>query len=72
MIIALVVFGLVSVITLPKESSPEVNIPLAVVSTGLPGASAVDIEKLITNKIEEGIKNNLDNVKKLTSTSSRH
>lgn len=69
-IIALVVFGLISVITLPKESNPEVNIPLAVVSTGLPGASAIDIEKLITNKIEEGIKNNLDNVKKLTSTSA--
>ncbi|MCH8889014.1 efflux RND transporter permease subunit [Patescibacteria group bacterium] len=67
--IALIVFGLVSLITLPKESNPEVDIPIGIVSTGLAGASAADIEKLITNKLEEGIKNNLDNIKKLTSTS---
>ncbi len=68
--IALVVFGLFSVIALPKESNPEVTVPIGVVSTGLFGASAADIENLITNKLEEGIKNNVNNIKNLTSTSA--
>jgi HAE1 family hydrophobic/amphiphilic exporter-1 len=44
-------------------------VPIGVVSTGLFGASAADIENLITNKLEEGIKNNVNNIKKITSTS---
>lgn len=68
--VALIVFGLVSTIILPKESNPEVTVPIGVVSTGLFGASAADIETLITNKIEEQLKNNLSNVKTMTSTSA--
>ena len=66
---ALVVFGLFSVVAIPKESNPEVTIPIGVVSTSLFGASASDIENLITNKLESGIKNNVDNIKELTSRS---
>lgn len=69
LIVALVVFGLFSLITLPRESSPEVTVPIGVVSVSLSGASALDIETLITNAIEERLRNNLDNVKNLTSTS---
>lgn len=64
----LVIAGIVSVITIPKESNPEIKVPIGVVTTFLPGASAQDVEKLITNKIEDGL-SNLENVDSLTSTS---
>ena len=69
LLVTLVAFGLSSVIEIPKESNPKVEIPIGIVTTVLSGASALDIEKLITNKLEDGIKNNLDNINDLTSTS---
>jgi multidrug efflux pump subunit AcrB len=60
--------GLYSLISIPKESSPEVIIPVGVVSTVLRGASAEDTEKLITNKLESEIAN-VENIDKITSSS---
>lgn len=68
LILALVATGVYSVVSIPKESSPEVVVPIGVVSTILPGAPAADVESLITNDIERGLVN-LENVKKITSTS---
>jgi len=68
--VALIIFGLFAAVSLPKESNPEVTIPIGVVSTGLFGASAADIESLVTNKLEEGIKNNVNDIKEITSTSA--
>jgi len=65
---ALIIVGLFSLISIPKESTPEVDIPIGVVTTVLPGASAEDVEQLITNEIEDGL-TNLSNVKKITSSS---
>ncbi len=67
-IFTLIVVGLLSLIAIPKESNPEVEVPIGVVTTILPGGSAADVEKLVTNEIESGL-TNLDNVKNLTSTS---
>jgi multidrug efflux pump subunit AcrB len=67
-LIALIGLGTYSLIAIPKESAPEVIIPIGVVSTVLPGAPAADIEALITNEIERGL-NSLQNVKDITSTS---
>ena len=64
-----VIGGTASLFSLPLESDPEVKIPIAVVSTAYPGASPADIEKLITDRIEEKLKN-LDDLERLTSTSS--
>lgn len=66
----LVVVGLFSLISIQKESNPEVKIPIGIVSVGLPGASAADTEKLITNKVENALSGSLKNVKKITSVSS--
>ena len=68
-IILFVIGGFISLFSLPLESDPEVKIPIAVVSTVYPGASPADIEKLITDRVEEKLKN-LDNLDKLTSSSS--
>ncbi|MEX0652290.1 MAG: efflux RND transporter permease subunit [Candidatus Paceibacterota bacterium] len=68
-IIALIGFGASSLISIPKESAPEVQVPVGVVTTVLTGASAFDIETLITNKLESALNNTLDEVKKITSSS---
>lgn len=67
-LVILVGLGTYTVTAIPKESSPEVVIPIGTVSTFLPGAPAADIESLITNEIERGL-SSLENVKKITSTS---
>lgn len=64
----LILAGLFSLISIPKESSPEVVIPMGIVSTVLRGASAEDTEKLITNKLESEIAN-VENIDKITSSS---
>ncbi len=67
-LLALLVLGAFSVAAIPKESSPEVVVPIGIVTTVLPGAPALDIETLITNEIESGL-SNLENVSSITSTS---
>lgn len=64
----LVLSGIYSLLSIPKESSPEVVIPVGVISTALNGASAEDTEKLITNKIENEIAN-VEDIDKITSSS---
>ena len=67
---AILVFGTYSLFTLPREAEPEVKIPFAVVNTIYPGASPSDVEELVTNKIEDKIKN-LDNLRIYTSSSGQ-
>ncbi len=65
---ALVVAGLYALTQIPKESAPEVRIPVGIVTAVFPGASAEDIELLVTNKIEARVAS-IENLDKLTSTS---
>ena len=67
-LVALMAVGTFSIVSIPKESAPEVVIPVGVVSVGFPGAPAADVESLVTNEIERGL-TSLENVKKITSTS---
>jgi multidrug efflux pump len=68
LMIALLAAGLYSVIAIPKEATPDIAIPLGVITTVLPGASAADVERLVTNKIENGVLG-VEHVSKVTSTS---
>lgn len=68
-LVVLIVVGAYSLANIPRESSPEVVIPVGIVTTILPGAPAVDVESLITNEIERGL-TSLDEVKQITSVSS--
>ena len=65
----LLLLGVTSLMRMPRESSPEVQVPVAIVTTVFPGASAVDVERLITNKIEDQL-NNLEGLRDITSTSA--
>ncbi len=69
LIVVLLGFGLYSVSSIPKESAPEVQVPVGIITTVLPGAPAVDVESLVTNELERGLSGGLENVKKITSVS---
>jgi multidrug efflux pump subunit AcrB len=49
------VMGIVSYLQMPSEQDPEINFNWISISTLLPGASAEDVEKLITDPLEEAI-----------------
>lgn len=68
LMLGLLAGGLYAVSIIPKESTPDISIPLGVVSTVLPGASSADVERLITDKIESGVLG-VEHVSKVTSTS---
>ncbi|KKP37371.1 MAG: multidrug efflux transporter [Candidatus Peregrinibacteria bacterium GW2011_GWF2_33_10] len=69
MIIIILIIGIYSFISLPRESNPEVKIPIAIISTIYQGASPQDVEELITKKIESKIAS-INNIKQITSSSS--
>lgn len=61
--------GIFSFFQLPRESNPEVKIPIAVVATTYPGVGPTDMEELVTKKIETAV-SGLRGVKKITSNSA--
>ena len=63
-----VVAGVLGYGATPQENSPDVEIPIVIVSTIWPGATAEDVENLVTDKIEQEVQN-LDDVDNYTSTS---
>lgn len=70
LVLAITVFGLVSMTMMPKEATPEVKIPIAVVSTPFPGASAEDVEVLVTTPIEDQILS-IEGVDRVDSSSAK-
>ncbi len=69
LVVVLLVAGSYSVLRIPKENAPEIDIATAVVVATLPGASAEDMESLVTNKLESQI-SGVSNIDTLTSNSS--
>ena len=68
LVIIIIILGLSAYITLPRESAPDITIPLVIVSTPYFGVSPEDIETLITKKLEKEI-NDISEVKTITSSS---
>ena len=64
----LILFGLYSYRTMPKESFPEIVFPLIYVQTPYAGNTPSDIENLITRPLEKEIKS-VNGIKKLNSES---
>jgi HAE1 family hydrophobic/amphiphilic exporter-1 len=63
------VMGLYSLVQLPVDLYPEMELPFVVVMTTYPGASASDIESNVTRPIENTL-NSISKLKEITSTSS--
>lgn len=68
MIVMISAWGLYSFANLPRESNPEVKIPIAIVTTVYPGASPSDVEQFVTKKIETQL-SGLKGLDTLTSNS---
>ena len=68
LIIASVAAGITALIAIPKESAPEVDVPIAIVTTVLNGGSAEDVAKLVTKEIEKEVAT-VDNIDTLSSSS---
>lgn len=67
-IVLLVVVGVMSVIQIPKESSPNIKFGIIWITTIYQWVNPTDIDSLITEKIETEIKD-IKWIKKITSTS---
>jgi HAE1 family hydrophobic/amphiphilic exporter-1 len=65
----LILFGIMSFTNLGLEMMPELEYPIITVSTAYPGASAEDVEQLVTRPIESVV-SSIKGIEKLTSTSS--
>ncbi|MGB1247242.1 MAG: efflux RND transporter permease subunit [Chitinophagales bacterium] len=63
----IVVTGVYSYMTMPKENFPEINIPTIYVGVTYPGNSPLDMENLVTRHIEKEI-NTITGVTKIQST----
>ena len=62
------IMGVASYISIPKESSPEITIPMIAVSVVYPGVAPKDMETLVARPIEEEL-NTVADIKELSYTS---
>ncbi|BAO83679.1 cation/multidrug efflux pump [Serpentinimonas maccroryi] len=66
--VVVILIGLLSYLSMPREQDPEINFNWVTITTTLPGASAEDIEQLVTNPLEDAIAG-VSDVRFVTSTS---
>lgn len=69
LMIVMLVTGIMAYSNLPRESMPEVIVPMARITTIYTGASPDDVEALVTEKIEAKI-SELEDISSVSSTSS--
>src|SRR5512133_2485571 len=69
LILAFVVIGIFGYLQLGVDRMPKVDFPTVIVTTANPGASAEEIDREITDKIEEGV-NTISGLDELRSTSA--
>ena len=48
--------GVLSYLSMPREQDPEINFNWVNINTSLPGASAQDVEELVTGPLEDAIR----------------
>lgn len=65
-----ILMGISSYISLPKELFPDIEIPTIYVSTRYPGNSPADMENLITRPLEKEIED-VEDIEELNSTSTQ-
>jgi multidrug efflux pump subunit AcrB len=62
------VIGLLSYLNLPRQQDPTINFNWIVITTVLPGASALDVEKKVTDPLEDAIRK-VQDIKFMSSNS---
>ena len=53
--VVVILLGLISYFSMPREQDPEINFNWVAINAALPGASPEDVERLVTNPIEDAI-----------------
>jgi multidrug efflux pump subunit AcrB len=66
--VVILLLGTLGYLNMPREQDPEINFNWLVVNTVLPGAAAEDVEKKITDPLEEAIRT-LPDIRFVSSTS---
>ncbi|NOJ23142.1 efflux RND transporter permease subunit [Vibrio coralliilyticus] len=69
LLIFVLIAGVMTYLTVPKESSPDITIPIIYVSVGHQGISPTDAERLLVRPIEQELRS-IEGVKEMTSTAS--
>jgi multidrug efflux pump subunit AcrB len=68
-IILLMVMGIRSLVTMPRTENPEVTVPGASIIVVMPGASSMDLEKMVALPVEEAL-NELEDIHTIRSNVS--
>ncbi len=55
--VVVVALGAMSYMSMPREQDPEINFNWVDINTVLPGASAEDVEQLVTGPLEDAVRN---------------
>jgi len=55
--VVVILLGLLSYFSMPREQDPEINFNWVAINAALPGASPEDVERLVTNPLEDAISN---------------
>ncbi len=66
--VVVLLLGILGYLAMPREQDPEINFNWLVVTTALPGAAAEDVEKKVTDPLEEAIRT-LPDIRFVSSTS---
>ncbi len=69
MTVFILVVGIASIFLIRREVFPNVNFDIITIQTTYPGASPEEVEKIITNPIEQGLRE-VDGIKRLRSVST--
>ena len=54
--VVVLLMGAISYASMPREQDPEINFNWVNVVTAMPGASADDVERLVTSPLEDAIR----------------
>jgi multidrug efflux pump subunit AcrB len=65
----LLIFGVFSLVKIRREVFPNINFDVITITTVYPGAAPESVERLITNRLEQDLRE-VDGIKKMTSIST--
>lgn len=65
----IIVFGALTFMDMPRARDPDINFNYVVITTVLPGAASIDVEKRITDPIEDAISRKVKDLRFVSSTS---
>ena len=70
-IAAIIIFGVMSIVSMPQELTPDMDMPMLIVSTVYPGAGPEDVEQLVSSVIKEAL-GAQSGIRNISSNSMEH